>query len=385
MLVKVLTILSLMCPAMIVTVVGQGSQERFRTVEGSSLADKLDAAVRRASSDSPPTPFWTAYTFDVRPGVAVDAELARFNGRAEDFAGTQVFVGTENGAPAETRNLGIFLLHQPREKSVERVEIYNLDRRRQYDGYPVYWLGRAANTESLLYLRGLAESSPSDETALRATLAIALHSDPSVSATLEDFVRSSSSANVRAASIYWLGQIGGEQRFLADLVRNELDVQKRVQAAKAIGLSKDGAALTTLQSLYQSVAGKKVKTSLMEAALINEDRAAVAAFLLQIARQDADPELRAQATRRLSELAVQHLLEVRHEDLNHLDLETQMEIVKVEAINQERSAQEAMPLLIDIARTHPRMGARAMAIISLGKIGSTPEVLNLFSELIAQD
>lgn len=384
MLAKILILLSLVCSALTVTAGGQVSQERFRPVEGSSLADKLEVAARRAGSDSPQTPFWTAYTFDVRPGVAVDAKLSDFNGSIEIFAGTQVFIGTENGAPAETRHLGIFVLHQPRAKSVTRVEIYNLDRERGYDSRPVYWLGHAASTESLNYLRRLAESNQSDEIAVRATVAIALHSDPSVNTILEDFVRSSSSANVRAASIYWLGQIGGEQRFLSDLVRYEGDVQKRVQAARAIGLGRDRAALATLQSLYGSVEGREVKTSLIEAALINKEGAAAATFLLQIARQEADPELRTQATRRLSELTAQHLLEERQENLNNLDLGTQVEMVRVEAIGRERAKDEAVSLLISVARTHPRTEVRVMAILSLGKINE-PRVLNLFSELIARN
>lgn len=384
MLAKILILLSLVCSALTMAAGRQVSQERFRTVEGSSLADKFDAAVRRTDTDSPQTPFWTAYTFDLKPGVAVDAKITEFNGSIETFAGTQVFIGTEKGVPAETRHLGIFVLHQPHAKSVTRVEIYNLDRERRYDGYPVYWLGHAANTESLNYLRRLAESNQSDEIAVRATVAIALHSDPSVSATLEDFVRRSSSASVRAASIYWLGQIGGEQRFLADLVRNEGDEQTRVQAARAIGLGRDRAALATLQSLYGSVEDREVKTSLIEAALINKERAAAATFLLRIARQEADPELRTQATRLLSELAAQHLLEERQENLNNLNLETQAEMVRVEAIGRERAKEEAVSLLISVARTHPRTGVRVMAILSLGKINE-PRVLNLFSELIARN
>jgi len=35
-----------------------------------------------------------------------------------------------------------------------RMEVYNLERKREYAGYPVYWLGRANNEESLNYLRG---------------------------------------------------------------------------------------------------------------------------------------------------------------------------------------------------------------------------------------
>ena len=72
---------------------------------------------------------------------------------------TAVFVGTTaSGITVETRNLAIFLLREPGGNQVTRMEVYNLERKREYSGYPVYWLGRSNNEESLNYLRALSES-----------------------------------------------------------------------------------------------------------------------------------------------------------------------------------------------------------------------------------
>jgi hypothetical protein len=67
------------------------------------------------------------------------------------------------GSKIETRNLGVFLLHEPSDGSITRVEVYNLDRQREYSGYPVYWLGRAGNEESLSLLKALVESNQSGD------------------------------------------------------------------------------------------------------------------------------------------------------------------------------------------------------------------------------
>src|SRR5205085_7338525 len=82
---------------------------------------------------------------------------------------------TANGMTVETRNLAIFLLRAPGSNQVMRMEIYNLERKREYGGYPVYWLDRANNEESLNYLRGLADAAPASLLAERAVLAISLH------------------------------------------------------------------------------------------------------------------------------------------------------------------------------------------------------------------
>lgn len=204
MLTKILSFLLLLGLGTLATAGVEGQTSGFRPVEGSGLRQRMEAAVRRARADSPGSRFWTAYKFEARPGVAVDTELMQFKGQIENFAGVQLFIGNNMGRPVEARNLAVFMLHDAGESSVTRVEIYNLDRPRDYDGYPVYWLGQPANKESLDYLRGLAESNRPDEVAGRAAVAIALHDDPAVREVLLGLVRNSSSATVRSISTYWL-------------------------------------------------------------------------------------------------------------------------------------------------------------------------------------
>ena len=112
-------------------------RDRFIAVDGPDMKSRLETAIKLGRGNSSSSKFWTAYSFDVRPGVAVDAEVIGIDG-------SRTFVQSANvstGAPAETRNLGVFLLHESGSTAIARVEVYNLERRHEYSGYPVYWLG----------------------------------------------------------------------------------------------------------------------------------------------------------------------------------------------------------------------------------------------------
>ena len=175
--------------------------QSFTSVEGADLMAKLDAAQTKAKARQ--TPYWSAYTFDVRPGVAIDPAIRDFNGSINTMGETTVFIGTTStGLTVETRNLAIFLLRDPASNQITRMEVYNLERKREYSSYPVYWMGRANNEESLNYLRALAAASPLDMLGERAVLGISLHDDARVGGMLKNFVTSSPNQQVRSSSVY---------------------------------------------------------------------------------------------------------------------------------------------------------------------------------------
>ena len=294
--------------------------QSFTAVEGADFMGKLDAAQARARSRQ--TPYWSAYTFDVRPGVAVDPAIREFNGTMNTIGDTTVFIGTTaSGMTVETRNLAIFLLRDPASNQITRMEVYNLERKREYSGYPVYWLGRANNEESLNYLRAIAAATPLDTLSERAVLGIALHDDARVAGMLKNFISTSPNQRIRSSSVYWLGQVGGEQTFLASLVRNEAeDMKLRRSAAHAIGQSRDRGAINTLQELYRSVKEVEVRRGLISAAGNSVDEPAAFTFLISVAKQDADPESRRVAVRQLGHFkrddAVEELMKFARTDTN---------------------------------------------------------------------
>ncbi len=344
----------------------------FMAVDGPNLRSRMDAAVKLGRAAS--TRFWTAYAFDVRPGVSVDAD---WGGRRSSGDGTNISFDSTR----ETRNLGVFLLRESNDGAIARVEVYNLERDREFSGYRVYWLGRASNEESLNLLRALVEGQQVVRVSEHATMAIALHDDARVGGMLKNFVQQSSVEKVRTSAVFWLGQIGGETPFLADLVRNESESREvRKQGAFAIGVSKDSAALSTLQTLYPSVTHRDVKNQIIFAASINENKDAAVNFLIDVAGKDTDRESRKQAIFWLGQKAGERSLGALKDTVDSADADTEVQKQAVFAISQ-RSKDESVPLLIKIARTHSNPAVRKQAIFWLGQTGDERAV-DFFKELL---
>ena len=359
--------------------------QSFTAVEGADFMAKLDAAQARARSRQ--TPYWSAYTFDVRPGVAVDPTVNEFHGSMSTIGDTTVFVGTTaSGMTIETRNLAIFLLRDPASNQITRMEIYNLERKREYSGYPVYWLGRANNEESLNYLRAIAAATPLDRLSERAVLAIALHDDARVAGMLKNFISTSPNQRIRSSSVYWLGQVGGEQTFLASLVRNEAeDMKLRRSAAHAIGQSRDRGAIDTLQDLYRSVKEVEVRRGVISAAGNSIDEQPAFAFLLGIAKQDADWESRRAAVRQLGnfkrEDAAEELMKIYTSDAN-----TEVKRAALRSLAETKSP-HAQARLLEVARTETNPELRKTAIRVLGERGESAvdDLVKLFDSETVPD
>ncbi len=337
----------------------------FVGVEGADLNARMEAAARQARASK--SPFWTAYAFDVRPGVAIDPQGGEFHGSMNTIGGIHVFTGTTRaGITAETRNLALFILRDGGSNSVTRIEVYNLDRQREYSGYPVYWAGRAGNEESLAFLRPLAERDAQSQMQERATLAIALHDDRRVSGILKEFINTSKSEKVRKSSVYWLGLTGGETEFLSTLVRNEQEkIELRRTAAHAIGASRDPAALNILQTLYTNALPKELKRAVIHAIGENENRDEAYAFVLKVAKSDPDKDARRAAVHLIGdsdrEQAIDDLMSIY---ANDSDQDVKRHVVN--ALGDHKSPR-AETKLIEIARTATDTELRRRAIHQLGE------------------
>ena len=359
--------------------------QSFTAVEGADLMAKLEAAQTRARARQ--TPYWSAYTFDVRPGVAVDPAIREFNGSMNTIGDTTIFIGTTpTGQTVETRNLAIFLLRDPASNQITRMEVYNLERKREYSGYPVYWLGRANNEESLNYLRAIAAATPLDMLSERAVLSIALHDDARVSGMLKNFVETSPNQRIRSTSVYWLGQVGGEQAFLASLVRNESEDNKlRQSAARAIGHSRERGTVATLQGLYESLKDASLRRSVIAAMGNSIDQQPAYAFLLGVARNDPDWESRRTAVKQMGHFqrddAVEELMKIYNNDAN-----VEVKRAALRSLAETKSPR-AQARLLEIARTATSPELRKTAIRALSERGeaAVDDLLKLFDSETATD
>lgn len=350
----------------------------FTAVEGADLMARLDAAQARARARQ--TPYWSAYTFDVRPGVAVDPAIREFHGTMNTLGDTVVFVGTTSaGVTVETRSLAIFLLRDPASNQITRMEVFNLERKREYSGYPVYWLGRANNEESLNYLRALAAAAPLDMLSERAVLGIALHDDARVGGMLKNFVSTSPNQRIRSTSVYWLGQVGGETTFLATLVRSDTEDKKiRRSAAHAIGQSRERGTIPTLQGLYESVKDAEIRRSVISAASNSIDEQPAWTFLIGIAKSDPDWESRRTAVRRLGDFkrddAAEEILKIYNADAN---IEVKRAALRSLADTKNPRGQAR---LLEISRTesNPELRKSAIRVLSDRGEAAVDDLLKLF-------
>jgi len=346
----------------------------FINVDGPDLKSRVAAAIKQGGAQQ--TRYWMAYTFDVRPGIAFDAMIIGAGGSRTIINGSMV------SSRYETRNVGIFLLHEKGGRSIVRAEIYNLERTREYAGYPVYWLGRGGNEESLNFLRSLIGEVNSIEAAGHLTDAIGAHDDPRVTALLKDLIRNSKVERVRTTAVSWLGHLSGETPFLATLVRDEREsIEVRKEAADAIGESPDGDALVLLQNLYRSVHHFEVKREILDAASDNRMAEGAVNFLTEVAEREPDRELRREAIDGLGEMHNSRSLQALEKIANDPAAGRDLQKAAVEAIG-ERPQDEALPLLKKIARTHPDAEVRREAIESLGKL---PGQISFLVELVRND
>ncbi|MBA2733499.1 MAG: HEAT repeat domain-containing protein [Acidobacteria bacterium] len=298
-----------------------------------------------------------------------------------NYGDMTIFIGKSRGVDVETRNLGIFILHEADGSVVSRIEVYNLDRKREYSGYPVYWLGRGGNEESLNLLRGLAESNNVDKVVEHATLSIAIHDDPRVSDVLKTLVRNSKNKNVRRTAVHWLGVIGVETNFLADLIRNESeDEDLRRAAGHALGVSSDPASLGVLTNIYGEIANREVRRNLIHSISINSNQDPAVDFLIKLARTEADREARNQALFWLGHKAGEKSLGVLKDVVEKEDADTEVQKHAVFVISR-RPVEEAVPLLIKIARTHQKPEVRKQAMFWLGRTGDA-RALAFFEEIL---
>jgi HEAT repeat protein len=342
----------------------------FTNVEGPNLKARLEAAIKQGSAQQ--KRFWVAYGFDIRSGIAFDTVIF-------GSGGSRITINGASVSPNFTsRNVGIFLLHEQDGRAIARAEIYNLETRREYAGYPVYWLGRGGNEESLSLLRGLLATVRSSEAGERIADAIGAHDDPSVSAILKDLIRSSTVEKVRTTAVSWLGHLPGESAFLAALVRDEREhVEVRKEAADALGDSPDSDALTVLQNLYRSVVHREVKRELLDSISDERFEATAVNFLIEVVEREPDRELRKEAIEGLGERDDARSLQALEKIINDADVGSELQRTAVEAIG-ERPEDEALPRLKKIAKTHPGADVRREAIERLGEL---PGQLSFLAEL----
>jgi hypothetical protein len=256
----------------------------FINVEGGDLESRLAAAHSRARGGSASF-YWAAYKFTARPGVSVDAVLSTDAGLPVELGG----VITGNVGQYETRNLGVFLLYADAAADAPtRVEVYNLDRQRDFDGLPVYWLGEAGEAESLGLLEGLLRRRATGESAGgKLAEAVALHEGGRAEELLAELARGARLVSARAVAAFWLGRIGLNLPLAEEVAADgREDLAVRQQAVMGIGKSRAPGALDALRRLLEVVGEHSLREAVVNA--VAKSRQPGAAELLKSVADGSD-------------------------------------------------------------------------------------------------
>jgi HEAT repeat protein len=361
-----------------------GQTKSFIPVEGANLKTRIDNAVAAGRTNAPGGRFWVAYQFEARPGVAIDFEVVDGSGGVYfSMDGTSISFDTRY----ETRELGVFLLFETARDGFARAEVYNLKRTREFSGYPVYWAGRAGNEESLNYLKAIIDSPAPEMNRLadRATFAIALHDDALVESILTNLIRRPIAEPIRSRAIYWLGftpESAVKNTLLEGIVRNnQEESEARQQAMAALGMSRAPATLSQLENLYETMTSRELRRRALGGIAHNDNRDGAASYLIRIADNDKDLELRKNAISGLGHVAGEKSMNALTNTVDN-DPNVDLQKTAVSAIGR-RPRDEAIPVLIRIARNHPKMAVRKQAVQVLGQTGDERAVA-LFAELLSK-
>ena len=265
------------------------TNKSFISVEGDDLQARLAAAQTQAHAASMHR-YWAAYKFPVRPNVSVDAVSTSSLG-VETHDG--IILG--NLGEHQTRSLGVFLSYKERETEPSRVEIYNLERERNYEGWPVYWLGEVESSESLTLLSSLERLTKIETVGGKLVDAIAVHESPQVEGLLSDLTRSSPLLAVRATAVFCLGRLALNLALVEEVAGNSReDIFVREQAILAIGKSRSPEVLNALRRLESVVKEQSLREVIVRAIGKSRHPDAVE-WLKGFAERTDDPGLRRQA------------------------------------------------------------------------------------------
>jgi HEAT repeat protein len=348
----------------------------FIQVQGSTLNTRFENALATGRAASGKTPFWIGYSFDLKPGTGVDINIT-----GADGSKTYLAVATGKLEPQyQTRNAGIFFEYGSDGSSLSRVELYNLDAAHGFK-YPVYWLGRVDDNESLSLLKTVLASNRNSSVSERLVDAIGLHKSTEVEVILKEIFATSASLEVRKKALFWLGSFEGGKDLLLQVAQNgQESVELRKQAVAGVGRGDSSQAMSSLESLYDSKKSSELKLRIIEEASRNANPDVAVTFLFKVAESEPDYNLRQVALSYLARMAGDRSLSASGANGNSNDDETQLQLQAISAILQ-RPATEAVPFLIDMARTNPKPVVRERAIRSLASI-QDPRVLKFFREIL---
>ena len=234
----------------------------FINIDGGSLNDRIERAVKQFKGSNAGDTFWIAYHFPALDGVPFGP-----------FAGSIYY---DDGIKFEHRDdpssAAVFLLTDATgsEAKFKSVKTLSLSERYVFENRPVYWLGNADGGQSLTLLEQTMRADQGNVNLARGVLrALAVHDNPGVVSLFKDTATKDSSLDLQRSAI-------------SNLARR-----------------KTPESLEALFDLYEKSTVVSLKEEIISGIARDNTRKATDK-LLTIARDDPNPKLRQRAIRGLS-------------------------------------------------------------------------------------
>jgi len=229
------------------------------------------------------------------------------------------------------------------------VEISNMTLSGDLDGLPLFWLGPAADAESVVLLKEYYERARTERAKERLLWAVSIHQSPDlVIPFLDKILNSREPDDIREDAAIFLGEQDDPRA---------LDLLKKVLASDPSSEVRENA-VWGLQEMTLPAA---------------ED------LIIETALKTKDREVRENAVQALAEKASRKAVAAL-EKIAFDDRETEIQKHAVYAFN-ELPGREGLPYLIKIARTHHNPEVRKAAIYALGD-SKDPEAVKALIDII---
>lgn len=234
----------------------------FINIDGGSLNDRIERAVKQFKGSNAGETFWIAYHFPALDGVPFGP-----------FAGSIYY---DDGIKLEHRDdpssAAVFLLTDATgsEAKFKSVKTLSLSERYIFENRPVYWLGNVDGGQSLTFLEQTMRADQGNINLARGVLrALAVHDNPGVVSLFKETATKDSSIDLQRSAI-------------SNMARR-----------------KTPDSLDALFDLYEKSTVVSLKEEIISGIARDNTRKATDK-LLSIARDDPNPKLRQRAIRGLS-------------------------------------------------------------------------------------
>ena len=303
-------------------------------LETNAFSGALESQLRQFGTG----PFWAGYTEPIIPGRHGDMCWNTGDGLNHQQHAT--------GAPVRLEGpTALVVLIRIDNSQVEQLRVTSPDCRLDGGGLPFHWLTGVSSDASIAWLKAQATGAKPD----RALQVIALHAGSAADRALEDLTTAAQPERVRERAAFWLGNSRG-----------------------AFGV-------TILKRMLAADPSLKVKEQVIFALSQSKDPAGLAA-VVDAARNNASPQIRGKALFWLAQKAANKQTE---DVLKRAVAEDPERSVKEQAVFALKQLPESqgVPLLIEIAKTHPDPAVRKKAMFWLGQ-SKDSRALDYFAQVL---